>query len=105
MSLPRTVKQSGKKERGTPARQNVEGAEPGRTPGPYASGTVPFMQRYLGNLGLQSSSSGSEPPPPSAVPSVVQAVVRSPGHLLDPATRTPMDARFAATFRHAGWNS
>src|SRR5262245_1677559 len=56
------------------------------------------MQRYLGNLGLQCSPSGSETPSPSAVPSVVQAVVRSPGQLLDTATRTSMEARFDADF-------
>src|SRR5262249_13891236 len=79
-------------------RQTAEGTTHDLTSSEPTRGSVPFLQRHLGNSALQSRVTGSATPPASAVPSVVHDVLRSPGQALDPTTRTDMEARFRTDF-------
>jgi hypothetical protein len=61
----------------------------------------PPLQRYLGNSYVQAMTAmGGEIPQADAIPPIVQEALRSPGQLLDPATRAIMEPRFSADFSH-----
>lgn len=98
MFAPRTLQQHSREQTPAQTRQTTQEPTHGLTPTEPVRGSVPFLQRYLGNSSLQSRITGEETPHESAVPSVVHDVVRSPGQPLDPTIRTDMESRFDADF-------
>lgn len=87
MFASRAIQHHTREQAPAQTRQTAESPTHGLTTTEHVRGSEPFLQRYLGNSYLQSSS-------------VVHDVVRSSGRPLDPTIRADMEARFRADFSH-----